>query len=305
MAHTEQTVKTFTISELKHDFARALRAQNKSHRTLETYLAAVNQLETHITERGMPLAISSITREHVESFIEHLLKKWKPATASNRYRALQSFFGFCLEEGEIKLSPMRNMTPPMVPEDPPALLTDRDIEALLKACSGTSFEARRDYAVIRLFLDTGLRLSELAGIGVADVDANTQTVQVVGKGSRVRILNYDGKTAQAMDRYRRARSRHRNGYRDEFWLGYRGPLLPNGIRQMVRRRSRQAGVENIHPHMFRHHFAHTYLKLGGGETNLMALAGWKSRSMVSRYAQSAASERAREEKARLGLGYRY
>src|SRR5204862_114949 len=81
----------------------------------------------------------------------------KPATASNRFRALQVFFGWLAEEGEIKVSPMVNMKPPHVPEEPPQVLTEEQLRRLLRACEGREFEARRDMAIIRMLLDCGMR----------------------------------------------------------------------------------------------------------------------------------------------------
>jgi site-specific recombinase XerD len=72
----------------------------------------------------MPTTIDATAREHVEAFIEELLRRWKPATAQNRYRALARFFAFCVEEGELRESPMRNMKPPKVPETPPEVLSE-------------------------------------------------------------------------------------------------------------------------------------------------------------------------------------
>ena len=86
------------------------------------------------------------------------------------------------------------------------------------------------------------------------------------------------------------------------WVGKKGTLTPDGIRQMLERRARQAGTGKIHPHMLRHSFAHHWMVTGGQESDLMRLAGWRSRQTVSRYGASAGQERAVAASRRVGLG---
>ena len=103
----------------------------------------------------MPLDVARITRAHIEEFVADQLERWAPSTAPIRYRSIHSYFVYLEDEGEIEISPMRKLRAPKVPERAVPVLSRGDLKTLIKACSGTDFEARRNTAVLRLFIDTG------------------------------------------------------------------------------------------------------------------------------------------------------
>jgi len=286
-------------------FRRKLLAENKAPRTVQTYGEALRLFGEFLAGRGMPLALPHIRREHVEAFMADQLDRYRPATAANRYRTLNLFFTWCVAEGEITRSPMQRMQAPAVPVVPPPVLTADELRRLFKACQGTLFRQRRDMAIIRLFVDTGMRLAELSGIQLDDLDREYNVVAVLGKNRRPRLCPFGRKTALAIDRYMRLRAQREDAGRPELWLGSGGPMTVNGIGHAVRRRAAEAGVEHVHPHRFRHTFAHEWLAAGGAEIDLMQLAGWHSRTMLTRYGASAAAERARDAHRRLALGDRF
>ena len=190
------------LATLIPSFERSLRAANKSPKTVKGYADAARQLAKFLRDQGMPTAAPKVRREHIEAFMEELLAKWQPATANNRYRALAQLFRWLEAEGEIRQSPMTRMSPPKVPETPVPVIGEEELRSLLKACAGTGYEARRDTAIIRLLIDTGMRASELVNLRVDDLDLDLGVAVVVGKGRRPRACPFGSRAARGRQRGR-------------------------------------------------------------------------------------------------------
>jgi site-specific recombinase XerC len=282
--------------EYQIGFQDWLEEVNKAPMTRRTYGVAVEQLGAFLADKGMPTDPTVVTREHLGEWMRYMQRPADEGgqgltaqTALQRYRSVSRFFQWLVKEDEIHESPMARMSPPKVPEKLVPVVDDESLKKLFKAVDGGEFEDRRDKAILALFIDVGLRIAEMAGLKLADLDLEEREITVMGKGRRKRILRFTTATRSDVRRYLRKRGTHPHHEAPELWIGRAGGMTGSGIYRMVARRAEEAGIGHIHPHQLRHTFAHVYLRNGG---NVMQVTGWKSRSMVDRYGASVAAERA-------------
>jgi site-specific recombinase XerD len=290
------------LAPLAESWLVHLEAANLSPKTLATYSLAVGQLYRYLSASGMPTSANTIAREHLEAFLVDVRERTSASTAATRFRGLQQFFRWLHEEGEIERNPMERMRPPKVEERPVPVVSEDDLRSLFRVCQGREFDDRRDTAILRLFLNTGARLAEMANLKMDGVDLKARELNVTGKGRRGRALPLGPKAVKDLDRYLRSRARHKDAHLPWLWLAPKGRLTDSGIAQMVKRRCRQAGLPPIHAHQFRHTMSHLWLASGGTEHDLAKINGWSSLQMVGRYAASAAVERAKAAHSRIDPG---
>lgn len=288
----------------------ALEADGASQNTRATYRKAVDILASWLAEEHPEVGPAELGRDHVRGWLVHVRQTRSASTARAWFSGVRSFCRWLVDEGEAAEDATAGVKTPRPSEPHTPVLSEVELRRLLRTVEGADFGSRRDAAILLLFLDAGLRLSELAGLTLADVDLADRVLYVQGKGSqrsgpRLRAVPLGSRATRALDRYVRARRRHQLADRPQLWLGTAGRTLGvEGVDNVVKRRGAQAGLKGVHPHQLRHTWASHFRQAGGSEGDLLVLGGWRSRAQLDRYGKATAAERAREAARRYSLGDR-
>jgi site-specific recombinase XerD len=234
------------------------------------------------------------TKRDCQSYFADLRAKGRAqATMRSRWIALRNFYGWAHAEDEIAENPMATIRVERANPPAPNIPDDDDLARLLKACRGSGLWERRDLAMVRVAAATGCRVSELCGLAVADVDLANRTLVIrKGKGNKARLVRIDRETGAALDRYIRARARHRLAHLPALWLTRFGAMGAKGAQAMLPRRCDEAGIPRMHWHQLRHRFAHQLRRRGVSDIDAMTLGGWDDPTTYGRYGASVAVDRA-------------
>jgi site-specific recombinase XerD len=276
------------------EYTYDLKAGNRSPGTIRNYTYTLGLWNDWLVGQvDAPAVVADIRKEHVSRWVAERSVSEAPETVLTRYRHLRAFFKWAEREEIVEKNPMATMREPTSPEQPAPVLSSEQLRAIFAGLkSDKSFAGVRDFAMLLMLADTGCRVGELVGMRLEDVDFDTGTVEVLGKGRRRRNIAFGARSGKALLAYLRARARQKGAEGTEaLWTGARGPLHEAAVWKIVRDRSADAGVLGVHPHLFRHTFAHRFRLKGGQEGDLASLGGWRSPKMLARYGASAASDR--------------
>jgi len=262
--------------------------KNASPHTVAAYERDLRQVAAYLKERDVRWDKAG----HVvlRGFLAELhTKKLKKTTIGRKLAALRSFYDFSLRKRRITENPAKILARPRQEKRVPSFLSEDETTALLELPRGGGPLDLRDRAMLELLYATGMRVSELVGIGTADIHFGERLVRVRGKGKKERIVPFGHKALEALEAYRQARAelleRGAGTGGEALFLNYRGGrLTTRSVQRMVRTAIRRTAVaRKISPHSLRHSFASHLLGRGADLRAIQELLGHASLATTQKY----------------------
>ncbi|HHH81357.1 MAG TPA: hypothetical protein ENL35_00005 [Chloroflexi bacterium] len=291
-----------TLAEAVDNYLALLVVEGKSPHTIRWYQRKLRAFLKFLADRGEEhLMIHKLSVDHARDFIRFLMERsskypdhphhrevaggLSPTTINGFARSLRAFSSWLQEDGYTQANVLRPLKPPKVPKTLIKPLSEDELRKILLAIPYDSPEGARNLAIVMMFCDTGVRLSELTDLKMQDFDAGLGECKVFGKGAEERIVPIGYAAKRSVIRYiERFRPEPLNPREDRLFLTADGrPLSRNAVGQMVARLKRRTGIPRLHPHLFRHTFAVRYLVNGGDVFSLQRILGHKSLEMTRRY----------------------
>ena len=268
-----------------------------SPNTRRAYLADVEQLLVFVGPERAPECVDA---EQVRAWLATLHRECVPATLGRRLAGARAFFRFLQREGRVALDPTAGLPLPKLPRHVPHPLSVDDCHTLMEGDpappAGTAQAPRkrrarlRDRALVELLYGTGIRVGELAGLDVRDVDLQRSEVRVLGKGAKERVVPLPERAHQALEAW--LAERERPGVRAEpLFIALRPRREPEprrlgvrDVRRVLAKRARAEGLpERVHPHRLRHSYAPHLLDMGAELREIQELLGHASLSTTQKY----------------------
>jgi integrase/recombinase XerD len=273
------------LTWLAAERGRAVNTVNAYRRDLVAYQSWLN---------AQPVDLLAVTESELGRYVGHLKATGKaPASVARAVVAVRSLHRFLLDEGYTSVDPAAGLEQPRVPKGLPKPLSETQVTALIDAVVGDDALARRDRAILEVLYGTGLRISELVGLSLSDLDLPGDLLRVLGKGSKERDVPVGGLAHQALADYLAAGGRAslvpdqwaRRGDAEALFLNQRGSRLSRqGAWQIVRRYGERSGLAgHLSPHVLRHSCATHMLDHGADIRVVQELLGHASLSTTQVY----------------------
>ena len=275
------------------EFLTWLRVEKgRSPNTLLAYRADLKAYFAWLHHIGRP--VEAISEADIEAYIGWLREAGRaPSSVKRSLVSIRAFHRFCTLEGMAPVDPAADVAVPRVPRGVPKALSEGEIEALIEAVQGRDPMARRDRAILEVLYGTGLRISELVGLSLADVDLTEGLIRAFGKGSKERLVPLGRLAASALEDWLAAGGRPdveperwaRRGDEEALFLNTRGGRLSRqGAWGIVRRYGDRVGLgDRLTPHVLRHSCATHMLDHGADIRAVQELLGHASISTTQIY----------------------
>lgn len=277
-------------------FAQYLADERRSsERTVETYVRDLNGFRQFVIEEGLTPDARELDIVALRRFLSSLFQRHQKSTLARKLSALRSFFRFLLRRGMIETNPAAGLRSPKVPKSLPRFMTVdqafRVVDAPQKERGRPLLLRVRDRALVEVLYSTGVRVSELTSMDLADCDLAQGEARVMGKGGKERVVPLGKDAVQALRAYLPVRSevlasgQKRRTEPEALWISQRGRRLSaRQVQNLVRRYGTAgAGRNDLHPHAVRHSCATHLLDAGADLRSIQELLGHSSLSTTQRY----------------------
>ncbi len=278
------------MEQLIQNFREYLGSErNYSKHTVKAYITDIGEFLRVIKEKKLvgenagAIDFEKLDETPVRAYISWLYTRNSRSSISRKLASVRTFFEFLIRKGALKNNLAKLVPTPRGEKRLPTFLTVDEVVKLL-SIEGSGALLSRDVAVLELLYSSGLRVSELVGINLNDIDLKNLTVKVLGKGNKERIVPVGSKAAHALDEYLRERLGMNPGG-DHLFVNTRGDRLNvRSVDRIIRKYALLAGIpKNVSPHVLRHTFA-THLLGGGADLRaIQEMLGHKSLSTTQRY----------------------
>lgn len=263
-------------------FRAHLEAGGAAQNTVRAYLADLAQFEGYLRGRG--LALEAATREAIRGWQATLTIG--PASRQRKLASVRAFFRFMVRSGRATTNPARMLRTPTLPAPIPRVLPPDEVLAILRAPPARTVLGLRDRAMLELLYGAGLRVGEVCGLSLGDVELRQRMVRALGKGRKERLVPFNVHAASALSRYLTRRGELLVGVpTDALFLNRRGGRLTarSVARGLARYVERCALARKVSPHALRHSFA-SHLLAGGADVRaIQLLLGHATLSTTQRY----------------------